>query len=143
MALPFALVISVGRYLFLFLSIYTASYSPYLHLVQTALPTVRWFNLGDDSRNRLSASRRLDVVLLTTRFSRRAAMIVVASHPGQSHPRRQWDPGIVVAFESLSCHHDSNVGMSPFVVDTIELSSTMALPYLKSLTMLSVPNQQR
>jgi len=80
MANPFALVIPVGCcYLFLFLSIYTASYSPYLHLVQTALSTVRWFNVGDDFH--FAFAFTMLTVALTTATAATSA-------------RRLWDPGI-------------------------------------------------
>jgi len=48
MVLPFALVVLGCRWLFLFLLLCFASCSPYLHLAQTALSAVGWFNLGDD-----------------------------------------------------------------------------------------------
>jgi len=97
MALPFALVISVGRYLFLFLSIYTASYSPCLQHVQLA--TVRWFNLGDDSRNFALASL-LDVDLTASyRFMSSPLAWLLHDTDTDTHNvvvtmvRLLWDPG--------------------------------------------------
>jgi len=46
MVLPFALVIAVGFYLFLFQSIYTASCSPHLQHIQSLMSTVSWINVA-------------------------------------------------------------------------------------------------
>jgi len=80
MVLPFALVILGCRYLFLFLSLCVASCSPYLHLAQSALSTVRWFNLGDD----FALASHSNVTMVNVTMVRANRLLL----------RRIWDPGI-------------------------------------------------
>jgi len=97
MANPFALVISVGCcYFFLFLSLCTAPRSPYLHLTQTALPTVRWFNLGDDSNHPMVRTNRTNRSMPLSRQRRQwdPGMPMVWLPVQAPSPRGRWDPGV-------------------------------------------------
>jgi len=92
MVLPFALVIAVGcGYLFLFLSIYTASYSPYLQHVSGAKATVL-------------CSRRC-VTMATARHFVLTMMTVTATMSVRPL-RQQWDPGIPNSSKSISIDVD-------------------------------------
>ena len=86
MVLPFALVILGCRYLFLFLSLYTASYSPSLQHVQAMVNASSDFALTNRIAPRVTMAPRPMMPCLTL--------------------RRQWDPGIPK-------HIDVELTMSP------------------------------
>jgi len=133
MANPFALV-SVGCcYLFLFLSLCTASCSPYLHLVQTALSTARWFALADDSRNHRSidAAGASGSNVNDTRRRRRQWDPGITPMPRLIRsPRRVWDPGIRLAFSPMmaSLYDCNNFALTVATGTTVRALSILTMP---------------
>jgi len=104
---PFALALAVGSYLFI-LSIYaTLSYLHLHHHVQGAPATATWIDRGDDLTNASS---------LSTDHSKPVAPTVLhfalTSTSTLTMKRRQWDPGIRLAFSPMmaSLYDDSSVG---------------------------------
>jgi len=140
MVLPFAPVISVWCYLFLFLSLYTASYSPYLHHVQLATATFSLFDVH------YHFALTADHFAFTLRRRRRHVVAVddddVHNTMRQS-ARRVWDPGIdpgidFVFNESLSCHRLSASRLEVVDVNTVNVA-TMTVQALLSMSILTMP----
>jgi len=99
MVLPFAPVISVWCYFFLFLSLYTASCSPYLHHIQLATATVSLFDC-------LSASRLDAIDVNTALLNARADGSNTMAHltsVNTSPLRRLWDPGGMAMASIVRC----------------------------------------
>jgi len=104
MANPFALV-SVGCcYLFLFLSLHTASCPPCLHLDQTALSTARWFALGDGFAlaNRSSSSTMMDDLGFAITINKNRGQWDPGMPTSSTRLRRQWDPVIPMVLSLIA-----------------------------------------
>jgi len=97
MVLPFALVIDVGHYLFLFLSIYTASCYPYLEHVQSSMATASWINdLSIDRGRRLAMTVTVTMPSFAIDDFALRCNVAVDDVDTMESPlsRRLWDPGI-------------------------------------------------
>ena len=106
---PFALALAVGSYLFI-LSIYaTLSYLHLHHHVQGAPATATWIDRGDDLTNAssLSTDHSKPVAPTVLHFALTSTSTLLLTMK-----RRQWDPGIRLAFSPMmaSLYDDSSVG---------------------------------
>jgi len=127
MANPFALVIPVGcRYLFLFLSIYTAPYSPYLQHVQSLIATVATASFDFGVRRDVGVAVDMaDVALLTTMVFIMTFIkvdnVTSLTDYNLSASRRVWDPGI---WPNASRHHEPRTA-NDFGMSLALMASTM------------------
>jgi len=135
MALPFALAIAVGRYLFLFLLIYTAPYSPCLRHTQRSMATAPWTNRLIDPLPRIAVG--LDDFDFATMMVAHLTS-VNASPLRPPRRRRQWDPGISYTLPPCGRHPPPRaVGVDVDVnTMTIRLDNNTMARMLSSATMV-------
>ena len=106
MVLPFALVIAVGCYLFLFQSIYTASCSPYLQHVQATVNASSACELEIDNFDFADFVLTMASAMLTVATAHLLIPFVMK--------QRVWDPGIALMTTVLTaCRVNVNLVSNP------------------------------